>query len=63
MNTKKKLLYYKVLMFVIYKIKFFNMYLINKVNDVRIIYHRTDMWKLKPCKKNACFLFIINFWF
>jgi len=43
MNTKKKLLYYKVLMFVIYKIKFFNMYLINKVNDVRIIYHRTDM--------------------
>jgi len=30
-------------MFVMYKINFFNTYLINKVNDVRIIYDRTDM--------------------
>ena len=44
-----------------YKVNFFNTYLINKVNDVKIIYRRTDTWKMKPCKKNACFLFIIHF--
>ena len=34
---KKKGLLTRVLMFVMYKINFFNTYLINKVNDVRVI--------------------------